>query len=298
MAIAVAARLTASVVPGGTPPDVEFRPGDIGSVPYRLPDGRVAQGSLTASGDFLRNPKAGTRVPGFPRAVAINDPTTGPDHFVTDVTEEVFEFRSGSLVPGRLKYPGRFVPTVGAKVISVDDYVPGADKPRVYNLPGTFAKLPPGAKRKPYAVVADSPRPVAPAADAWEYRHLPDRLVAVIRGNQVLVGRLADSGTFAEDRGIPPTKDDGRSQVTVRTPGAGVVKVPIINRPEDENEPVYEYRSEHLTPGNLSPTGEFVPRQGAVILRMYGVNADGYVHSEGEPRIYNLPGEFVRAGKK
>jgi hypothetical protein len=52
---------------------------------------------------------------------------------------EVYEFRSGRLIPGKVK-SGYFQPEVGKKVIAFEDYHYSEKAIEIYNLPGKFVK--------------------------------------------------------------------------------------------------------------------------------------------------------------
>ncbi len=54
--------------------------------------------------------------------------------------EEVYEYRVGRLIKGKLDNDGNFIPEPGSKVIALSDYQPGDRAPRIYNLPGKLAR--------------------------------------------------------------------------------------------------------------------------------------------------------------
>jgi hypothetical protein len=54
--------------------------------------------------------------------------------------EKVLEYRSGRLVEGVIDENYRFVPTAGKKVLAFEDYCPGRNAVRIYNLPGYFGE--------------------------------------------------------------------------------------------------------------------------------------------------------------
>jgi hypothetical protein len=58
--------------------------------------------------------------------------------------ERVLEFRSGRLVEGVIDENYRFLPTAGKKVTAFEDYCPGKNALRIYNLPGYFGEKPEG----------------------------------------------------------------------------------------------------------------------------------------------------------
>lgn len=57
----------------------------------------------------------------------------------TSSTEEnVYEYRSGKLIPGTIDVNARFTPTGKDATINMDEYVYKINKRRIYNLPGKF----------------------------------------------------------------------------------------------------------------------------------------------------------------
>jgi hypothetical protein len=58
-------------------------------------------------------------------------------------------------------------------------------------------------------------------------------------------------------------------------------------------EPVFEYRSRRLIPGNLDEDGTFLPDVGSRV-----VDFQDYHPGSGVRRVYNLPGRFVEKGEK
>jgi hypothetical protein len=55
-------------------------------------------------------------------------------------TEEVYEFRSGRLIKGRLDETGNFTPEIGSVVKAFRDFDPAKERMRIYNLPGRLVK--------------------------------------------------------------------------------------------------------------------------------------------------------------
>lgn len=53
--------------------------------------------------------------------------------------EEVYEYRSGRIIKGRLQKTGNFVPELGSKVMDFKGYDPDENR-RIYNLPGKLIK--------------------------------------------------------------------------------------------------------------------------------------------------------------
>jgi len=54
--------------------------------------------------------------------------------------EQVYEFRSGRLIPGYLQQNFDFLPEPGEAIIEFKDYVYSKTSKRIYNLPGKFVK--------------------------------------------------------------------------------------------------------------------------------------------------------------
>jgi hypothetical protein len=52
--------------------------------------------------------------------------------------EPVYEFRSGSLIPGFLDIEGNFVPEVNSEIMAFSKYKYSPTGRRIYNLPGSF----------------------------------------------------------------------------------------------------------------------------------------------------------------
>jgi hypothetical protein len=107
-----------------------------------------------------------------------------------------------------------------------------------------------------------------------------DRVVAIKRGGDLLIGKLDADGNFLQEK--------------VR-PGAGLGPSswppPIINMTFLGPEPVYEYRSGRLIKGELNADGNVVPEVGSKVIRF-----EDYRYSTGV-RIWNLPGYFKMKDK-
>jgi hypothetical protein len=52
--------------------------------------------------------------------------------------QNIYEFRSGMLIPGALQPDGRFVPEAGGKIIPFKDYEYSPTATPIWNLPGVF----------------------------------------------------------------------------------------------------------------------------------------------------------------
>ncbi len=85
-----------------------------------------ARGNFHPGSDWIDLRANGLLSAGIPPAYMIND--RGP----------AYEFRSGTLIRGRLIESGDFVPDVGARVMDFRDYRYDPAGPRIYNLPGRF----------------------------------------------------------------------------------------------------------------------------------------------------------------
>jgi hypothetical protein len=283
-------------------PKFELRVEDRTPATYRLPDGRITGGYFDPTGDFVRDPAAGAGMSGSVAGVAVNDPDTGPDtgiglgKTVFEASERVYEFRSGMLIFGTLRYPGKFTPWPGSEVISVDEYIPESGRPRIYNLPGKFVKLPAGVRPRRFALPPQLPGyalgggSLFDPKQEFQYRPAPARLVGVLREKKIVFGRLNSKGTFIEDRNLPVVDSKGQAAVEITSAEGKKVEVPIINEPLRPEELVYEYRSGNLTVGRLTPEGEFFSYPGVIVISF----GNEYQHSPDKPRIYNLPGEIVR----
>ncbi len=74
------------------------------------------------------------------------------------------------------------------------------------------------------------------------------------------------------------------------------LSAPVVNRPVQAKEAVYEYRSGNLIKGTLRQDGGFIPELGSKVttLKDYLKTYD----PENSPRIYNLPGFIVKKGQE
>ena len=105
----------------------------------RLDQGReyLSIGRLDAAGNFV--PAKG--LSNFIRPAAMSG---APEFLTHNYTGEVYEYRSGALIPGRIDEQSlSFVPEFGGRVSDFQDYLkgyrPGASRP-VWNLPGVLHK--------------------------------------------------------------------------------------------------------------------------------------------------------------
>lgn len=286
-------------------PKYEYRSSEISKVHYRLPDGDGV--SITAylsdNGEFVRDPLSPAGASSLYRT-AVNDSRDKKNDFGTigtEYNEQVYEFRSGSLILGKLVYPGRFVPSIGGKVTSIDDFIPDPDLPRIYNLPGIMVKVPVGLRQQRFA-----------ASPAWQpfvvtgpikypdiTHHLTldvERKVGVMRGGSVFIGRLNKLGQFTENRKIDPVSYQKQKSLSIQNSEGIMEIIPVINHPiivpipntTPVGELVYEYRSGKLTCGKLNFDGVFEPTAGTIVID-FGT----FRYTKEEWRIYNLPGTFT-----
>ncbi len=123
---------------------------------------------------------------------------------------------------------------------------------------------------------ADGPR-----QGVSRYRYVPDskRFVTMIWGDKFSIGKLDESGNFCPDA-------RWNELAISRLQFAGTPQHTVINRPAG---PALEYRSGRLIPGRLDEDGYFVPRVGAEVI-----DFAHYQYDPKGPRIYNLPGSFVK----
>lgn len=112
-----------------------------------------------------------------------------------------------------------------------------------------------------------------------EYKYVEDttRIVSLIQHATFMVGTLDKYGTFQPAHRFPYNG-------FLHT---GMNNGPLMNGSERPGQPVYEYRSGVLVPGELSATGRFVPKVGGEIIAF-----TTYRYHRAAPRIRNLPGDF------
>jgi hypothetical protein len=119
--------------------------------------------------------------------------------------------------------------------------------------------------------------------DEYEFVQDTDRLVGILRGKWMIIGRLDKNGNF-----IP--KADGSFQVLRKDqPASSIDPFEIINSRVERRETVLEFRSGSLIKGVLETDGNFVPDLNSKVLAF-----KDYHYSEDSIRIYNLPGSFVK----
>ena len=94
----------------------------------RLQNGTLAVGQLDDAGDFVERVKD-------PPLPVYNKPLEGKGR-----EDDVYEYRSGALIKGRLLDTGNFQPEADSTIISFKDYRFGKDDRRIYNLPGRFVE--------------------------------------------------------------------------------------------------------------------------------------------------------------
>ncbi len=96
---------------------------------------KVYVGNLDTHGRFIPDPYV---PPQEPEKFAGIVPTSRPLMVGPDGRREVYEFRAGRLVPGKLTDDDRFIPEVGGLIIHIRDYVYTPEARPIYNLPGQF----------------------------------------------------------------------------------------------------------------------------------------------------------------
>jgi hypothetical protein len=97
-------------------------------------------GNWNSAGDFIRWPgsseySVGQKYSAMP-PTAIR-PANQP-HGLS--TENVYEYRSGMIVPGVLTQDGNFIPDLGGRVMALSDYLATDPRVSIYNLPGRIVK--------------------------------------------------------------------------------------------------------------------------------------------------------------
>jgi len=125
----------------------------------------------------------------------------------------------------------------------------------------------------------------AATADSDEYKFVEDtsRWIVLIQGETDSIGKLDADGNFVPDkRWFQLKKGQPLSSVPPRT---------LING--FPHKGVYEFRSRRLVPGDLDDSGNFIPTVGGRII-----DFKDYHYSPKAPKIYNLPGKFVKNEKK
>ncbi len=121
------------------------------------------------------------------------------------------------------------------------------------------------------------------AGDEEEYVFVKtDRWVTLIQGQTESIGKLDEAGNFIPDKAFFQRK---RGQ-----PGSSPGST-LLNGAAQKG--IYEYRSGRLIPGEIDDDGNFIPIVGEKIIDF----KDYRYHPKG-PKIYNLPGKFVRKGEK
>ena len=91
-------------------------------------------GKLAADGTFLPDPLWVNR--DIHRAY-----TSAPAYTLINALKgRAYEYRSGRLILGELDDNGIFIPQLGGKIISLDEYLRSPTKVPIYNLPGRLVK--------------------------------------------------------------------------------------------------------------------------------------------------------------
>jgi hypothetical protein len=131
----------------------------------------------------------------------------------------------------------------------------------------------------------------------YQYVENTNDVVEVARGNALSIGKLDAKGNFIPDKrwlnltgpfSGPPVErflNASSKRVTKRwVDGNLVVDTKII--------PVYEFRSRRLIKGIIDDDHNFIPEVGAKVI-----DFEDYKYGAAAPKIYNLPGKFVRVHK-
>src|SRR5438132_1206757 len=121
------------------------------------------------------------------------------------------------------------------------------------------------------------------AIEEREYEYVPDTsgYVELDRGEEQLIGKLDEKGTFVRDLRWQGLKK-GFAQ-------SSIPPLRVLNTRCPGWEHVYEYRSGRLILGELDREGNFVPDVGSKVINFkdYRYRPDGI-------QIYNLPGRFMK----
>ncbi len=206
-----------------------------------------------------------------------------PDHFTP---EKVLEYRSSHLIYGSItNVAERFLPELGAKVISFDAYKEGM--PRIYNLPGFFSERKRisidsnyNNKTGKYDITpthqAALRTSVEPLPTHYYCKKLTDKF-----GEHVCFGTITEHGNFDYDV-KPGIIRDPEAIKKSKLP-------PNLYAPREGEEFVYEFRSEKLILGKVTGSA-FVPEKGSEVVAY-----DDYRSKKlKQLRIYNLPEKYKR----
>lgn len=121
------------------------------------------------------------------------------------------------------------------------------------------------------------------AEDQYVFAPDVDRLVGIVRGDFVLIGRLDLQGNFSESmRRVPGPVSSALPPYTIINSFAADLKP----------RPVYEYRSGRLIKGVIDLKCNFVPDVGSTVILF-----KDYRYSPKALPIWNLPGRFVKKAK-
>lgn len=119
--------------------------------------------------------------------------------------------------------------------------------------------------------------------DEYEFVKDTERWVVLIQGDKHSIGKLDGSGNFLPDKRWLRQKPEQMASM--------VPPSILINSPGQKG--VYEFRSGRLIPGDIDESANFVPTVGGRII-----DFKDFRYSPKAPKIYNLPGKFVRKEKK
>ena len=120
----------------------------------------------------------------------------------------------------------------------------------------------------------------APVLDEYEFVRNLDRYVGFKHGDSYSVGKLDEAGNFLPDPRWCNVK-------------GALSDAPPFTLLNDRPGRVYEYRSGRLIIGDIDEKGLFLPDLGSRIMSLKDYRPGGTT-----PRIYNLPGSFVKKGEK
>ena len=266
--LVLAAGFGAGSVAQDEPPRWSFVPDVDKEVRFRQPDHQVLRGRLNNTGAFVPDRYNPVVLPSPVQhwMVAANDPNDNPKQPPHLQSEEVYEYRSGALIRGRLRYPGAFVPIPGDRVLWIDDYSPGAMIPRIYNLPGSFARVAPGQERKLFPGTPGnlplgewSREGLIPERKTHTFRPDPDRVIGLFRNTTVYAGWLMPGGDFVPLPDIRPVPYLNQPTAIVKRADGTEATIPVVNHPATPEEQVYEIRGWVLLSGRLSRNGQFTP---------------------------------------
>jgi hypothetical protein len=126
-----------------------------------------------------------------------------------------------------------------------------------------------------------SPGRARAAGGDYVYVEDLDRIVGVSRGSWMICGKFDAEGEL-----IP----DSKHHPALRN--SNLPHYASVNLIVGEPQPCFELRSGRLVKGTMVAGGHFVPDLGSQVTKF-----EDYRFGEGGPRIWNLPGTFMRSDK-